>query len=542
VAGRGTTDNSQTNAGSFCQMSSEALFSPPMMGQLIVDGLNRYSDRPCLYLGDTVATYKEVRERTSQFCQALASKGVTKGSSVAVLSTNRPEVLYNMAAMMVSGTQGTPLHPLGSLDDHAYVLNDAKVETLVFDPTYFGDHVLALKEKVPSLKNLLAFGPLEGADDYPALADRFTPQPLVAAPVAPDDITALVYTGGTTGNPKGVMAAARSAAYMTMIQMAEWEFPDEIRMLVATPLSHAAAAVFLPTMLKGGAMYAMSGFSAEEFFGMIEKHKITTTFLVPVMIYVLLDSPEAETADMSSMETIVYGASAMNPTRLAEGIEKWGPIFFQCYGQSEAPMVLTHLKKADHDLSKPERLASCGKPSPWSRLALLDDDNNEVAPGESGEICVRGPLVMAGYHGLPEQTEEAFAGGWMHTGDVGRFDEDGFLYIVDRKKDMIISGGFNVFPREIEDVIATDPAVAQVAVIGVPDDTWGEAVKAVVVPRPGETVDPDALVALVKKAKGSVQAPKSVDIADSIPLSALGKPDKKALRARYWGDRERGVN
>ncbi len=513
-----------------------------MMGRLIVDGLNRYDERPCLFLGDTVASYREVRERTSQFISALASKGVTKGSSVAVLSANRPEVLYNMAAMMVSGCRGTPLHPLGSLDDHAYVMNDAKIETLVFDPTYFGDHVLALKERVPTLKNLMAFGPLDGADDYPALADTFEPKPLVAAHVDPDEISALVYTGGTTGNPKGVMAAARSAAYMTMIQMCEWEFPDEIRMLVATPLSHAAAAVFVPTLLKGGAMYAMAGFSPDEFFGMIEKHKITCTFLVPVMIYVLLDSPLADTADISSLETIVYGASAMSPTRLAEGIEKWGKIFFQCYGQSEAPMVLTHLKKEDHDLSRPGRLSSCGKPAPWSRLALLDYDNNEVAPGESGEICVQGPLVMGGYHNLPEATEEALAGGWLHTGDVGRFDEDGFLYIVDRKKDMIITGGFNVFPREIEDVIATHPAVAQVAVVGVPDDTWGEAVKAVVVPRPGETVDVDEVVAMVKKAKGSVQAPKSVDIVESIPLSALGKPDKKALRAQFWGDQERRVN
>jgi fatty-acyl-CoA synthase len=232
----------------------------------------------------------------------------------------------------------------------------------------------------------------------------------------------------------------------------------------------------------------------------------------------------------------------MSPTRLQEGIRKWGPIFFQCYGQSEAPMVLSHLKKADHDLARPERLASCGRPTPWVRLALLDDDNQQVAPGEAGEICVRGPLVMAGYHGLPEQTAEAFAGGWLHTGDVGRLDDDGYLYIVDRKKDMIISGGFNVFPREVEDVIATHPSVAQVAVIGVPDETWGEAVKAVVVARPGESIEADALIALVKQAKGSVQAPKSVDIVESIPLSALGKPDKKALREQYWSGRERGVN
>jgi fatty-acyl-CoA synthase len=519
-----------------------SLYSPPLMGQMAVAGLNGYDDRPCLYLGDTVATYREVRERTSQFIQVLASKGAVQGAPVAVLSANRPEVLYNMAAMMISGCRGTPLHPLGSLEDHAYVCNDAGIETLVYDPVLFGERARDLAAKVPSIKNLLAFGPCESGDDYVALADTFEAQPLVAAEVDPETVSSLVYTGGTTGRPKGVSAAARSAAYMTMVQVAEWEFPEEIRMLVATPLSHAAAAVFVPTLMKGGALYAMAGFSPDEFFGMIEKHKITTTFLVPVMIYVLLDSPLAETADMSSMETLIYGASAMNPTRLADGIRKWGPIFFQCYGQSEAPMVLAHLKKADHDLDKPERLASCGRPTPWVRLALLDDDNNEVPAGEPGEICVRGPLVMAGYHGLPEQTAEAFAGGWMHTGDVGRLDADGFLFIVDRKKDMIITGGFNVFPREIEDVIATHPQVAQVAVIGVPDDTWGEAVKAVVVPRPGETIDPLEITALVKTAKGSVQAPKSVDLVDAIPMSPLGKPDKKALRDQFWGERSRGVN
>jgi fatty-acyl-CoA synthase len=512
------------------------------MGQMIVDGLNRFDERPCLHLGDTIASYREVRQRTSQFVQALASKGVGQGTPVAVLSANRPEVLYNMAAMMISGCRGTPLHPLGSLDDHAYVCNDAEIETLVYDPALFGERARDLKERVPSLTNLLAFGESVGGEDYGALADRFSAQPLVAAEVDPDAVSALVYTGGTTGKPKGVMAAARSAAYMTMIQMAEWEWPDEIRMLVATPLSHAAAAVFVPTLMKGGALYVMSGFSPGEFFGMVEKHRITTTFLVPVMLYVLLDSPEAQAADLSSLETIIYGASAISPTRLAEGIRKWGPIFFQCYGQSEAPMVLSHLKKSDHDLEKPERLASCGRPTPWVRIALLDDDCNEVPTGEPGEICVRGPLVMAGYRGLPEQTAEAFAGGWMHTGDVGRFDDDGFLYIVDRKKDMIVSGGFNVFPREVEDVIATHPGVAQVAVIGVPDETWGEAVKAVVVPRPGASVDAEELVALVKGAKGSVQAPKSVDIVEDIPVSPLGKPDKKALREQYWKGRGRGVN
>ena len=187
---------------------------------------------------------------------------------------------------------------------------------------------------------------------------------------------------------------------------------------------------------------------------------------------------------MSSMETIFYGASPMSPAKLTQAIEHWGPIFFQFFGQTEAPMVITHLKKGEHDLSRPDRLASCGRPVPWMHVALLDSNNRPVVPGESGEICTRGPLVMNGYKDLPDETAEALSGDWLHTGDVGRFDDDGYLYIVDRTKDMVITGGFNVFPREVEDVISTHPAVSMVMVIGVPDDKWGEAVKAVVVLRP----------------------------------------------------------
>ena len=261
-------------------------------------------------------------------------------------------------------------------------------------------------------------------------------------------------------------------------------------------------------------------------------------------IYTLLDSPRAATADLSSLETIFYGASAMSPARLREGIEKWGHVFYQYFGQSEAPMALANMKKAEHDLSKPERLASCGRPAPWVHLALLDDDNNPVAPGQPGELCVRAPLVMKGYHNLPEQTAEAFAGGWLHTGDIARFDSEGFLYIIDRKKDMVVTGGFNVFPREVEDVISAHPAVAQVAVIGVPDERWGEAVKALVVLKPGvEQGDAlrEELVARVKDAKGSVQAPKSLDFVSAIPLTPIGKPDKKALRTTYWAGAARKV-
>ncbi len=210
-------------------------------------------------------------------------------------------------------------------------------------------------------------------------------------------------------------------------------------------------------------------------------------------------------------------------------------MFFQFYGQSEAPMSVSVMRRADHLTDDPLRLASCGRPTAWVRVALMDDDMQQVPEGAPGEICVQGPLLMSGYLNKPEETAAAFAGGWLHTGDVAIRSPDGFLRIVDRKKDMIVTGGFNVFAREVEDVIATHAAVRHVAVIGVPDPKWGEAVKAVVVAVPGSTVAAEELIALVRSVKGAVQAPKSVEFVDAIPLSPLGKPDKKALRARYAG-------
>jgi fatty-acyl-CoA synthase len=323
---------------------------------------------------------------------------------------------------------------------------------------------------------------------------------------------------------------------MLRIQMTEWEWPDEVRFLVCTPLSHAGAAFWGPTAQQGGSIVVLPYFHPAKVLEAIEKYKITATMLVPTMLYALLDSPDLDKYDLSSLQTVFYGASAISPTRLAEAIEKFGPIFFQFYGQAESPMTISVLRRGDHDLNKPERLASCGRPVPWLSVALLDEKGNEVPQGEPGEVCVRGPLVMNGYLNKPEQTAEATEFGWLHTGDIARQDEEGFLYIVDRKKDMIVSGGFNVYPREVEDVLSAHPAVSAAAVIGVPDEKWGEAVKAVVVLRDGQSVPVEELQALVKDRKGAVYTPKTVDFADSIPVSPLGKPDKKALRAQYWGE------
>jgi fatty-acyl-CoA synthase len=509
---------------------------------LLITALNRNLDKPAVYLGDTVLTAREVRDEMSRYVQAYASKGIGQGSATSILSANRPEVLFNMGANQIAGTRTTALHPMGSLEDHIYVLEDAEVETLVYDPTSYTERAKELLDRVGCLKQVLALGPTDVGDDLTALAKTFQPKRLVAPIVDPEDVTGLSFTGGTTGKPKGVMSTYRSGAYMMQIAMTEWDWHEEPRFLIATPLSHAGAAFFMPALLKGGSVVVLPGFDVPKVLATIEKYRITATMMVPTMIYALLDHPATKDADLSSLKTIYYGASAISPSRLKEAIERFGPIFFQFYGQAECPMTITVMRKEEHDTSSLERLSSCGRIVPWVNVALLDDQGNEVPDGEPGEICVQSPLTMKGYWKKPEQTAEAFQYGWLHTGDVARMDDDGFLYIVDRKKDMIVSGGFNVYPREVEDVISQHPGVAAVGVIGVPDEKWGEAVKAVVVKREGADVDAEELKAMVKEKKGAVHTPKTVDFTDALPLSPLGKPDKKALRAKYWEGTDRGVN
>jgi fatty-acyl-CoA synthase len=532
--------------------SGDLLRHPIHSGHITVSALKRHKDKPVLFLGETTLTGGELADRISQYIQAFEALGAGTGSISGLLSLNRPEVLMIIGASQTQGYRRTALHPLGSLDDHAFVLSDAEVTSLIIDPNpMFVERALGLLEKVPSLKQILTIGPVpealagHAAVDLTAEAAKYEPKPLVAADLPPDHIGGMTYTGGTTGRPKGVMGTTQSITTMTTVQLAEWEWPENPRFLMCTPLSHAGAAFFTPVIVKGGELIVLTKFDPAEVLKTIEEQKISATMLVPSMIYALMDHPDSHTRDLSSLETVYYGASAMNPVRLREAIKRFGPIFAQYYGQSEAPMVITYLAKGDHD---EKRLTSCGRPTLFARTALLGDDGQPVPQGEVGEICVSGPLLCGGYWKLPDATAETFRDGWMHTGDLAREDEDGFWYIVDRTKDMIVTGGFNVFPREVEDVVAEHPSIAQVCVIGTPDEKWGEAVTAVVVLRPDAATDEAAVAAMtaeiqaaVKDRKGSVQSPKQVIIVDSVPVTALGKPDKKAVRAQVWAGAERSV-
>ncbi len=506
---------------------------------MLLAGLRRAARDPVLTLSETVLTGADVLDAAARYITVLRRHGIDSGSPVGILALNRPEVLFTIAAGQLRGHRRTALHPLGGVDDQAFILTDAGITTLILDPLpMFVARVRELLDRVPTLTRVLVLGPVPDAlasvgIDLVAEAAALTEvDPIEAAELEPDHVVSVTYTGGTTGRPKGVVGTALGMTTMTQIQLAEWEWPRRPRFLVCTPLSHAGAAFFLPVVLHGGQLVVLPRFDAGEVLAAIERHRISAIMLVPSMIYALLDHPDFASRDLSSLEIVYYGASSIDPHRLREAIAKLGPVFAQFFGQSEAPMVISYLARDAHDEA---RLTSCGRPSALLRTALLTAEGAPVPAGEVGEICVSGPLLAQGYLNLPEATAEAFRAGWLYTGDLAREDGDGYLHIVGRSKDMIVTGGFNVFPREVEDVIAAHPGVSAVAVVGVPDQKWGEAVTALVVAAPGVAADDGTAAELaqaVRDSKGPVHAPKHVLFLDAIPLTGLGKPDKVAARAR----------
>jgi fatty-acyl-CoA synthase len=522
---------------------ADALYDGASVGDLVVTAIARGGERTA-FIGDHVQySYRELGAHISQVVQALKARGLRCGDAVATLSGNRPEAFLITAAAYLMGLRLTWMNPTSSEEDHAYILEDSGVATLFVDPKMFGDRARTLAQRVPGLQRLMCFGANDGVgEDLIAASDAFAPCRLVAEAAA-DDVCVLVYTGGTTGRPKGVAHTHRVHVTMILTEMADWDWPRDLRFLALTPITHASGAMIMPVLLKSGTYVMTQGFTPEKFVHLVQTHRITATFLVPTMIYVLLDSPARQGADLSSLQLVIYGASPMSPARLIEGIKVFGSVFMQLYAQSEAPNTVTVLHQHEHDPERhPERLASCGTPCAGVLVRLLDDDGHEVAEGEVGEICVCGPLVMQGYWNKPDETAQALRHGWLYTGDMARRDADGYLYIVDRSKDMIISGGFNVYPREVEDVLSQHPAVAAAAVVGIPDAKWGEAVHAQVVLRAGASVAAEELMALVRERKGAVQAPKSIEFVAALPVTGLGKLDKKAIRAKFWQGQQRGVH
>ena len=509
-------------------LDSHTLYGCTSEAHLLLHALERYPERVAVTIDDQKLTYRDVRDEISKYCQALASLGLRRGDRVGLLSGNCVQVIFVNYALGLLGCCLVPLHPKGSLRDHRYMASDAGLSAIVFEARAYGDRATQL-----DVPRMIALGDLPGIPNLVRIAADQQPARLMPPDLGPHEMCRLSYSGGTTGEPKAIIGTVTMLLTKTMIQLVEWEWPTEMRQLICAPLSHAGGAMVLPTLIRGGSLVVLPGFDPVTVMEAIERHRITCLLMVPTMIASLLDHPQFDRFDLSSLQTIFYGAAAMSPARLREAIERLGRIFFQFYGQTESPMTVTVMRKDEHDIDNPQRLSSCGRPVPWVRVALLDEGGRTVADGEPGEICVRGPLVMPGYWNRPEQTREALQGDWLHTGDMAVRDTDGFLRIIDRKKDMIITGGFNVFAREVEGALCEHRAVAACAVFGIPDARWGEAVAAAVVLKPNALATADELIALVKEIKGAVQAPKQIEFVTEIPLTSLGKPDKKSLRARH---------
>ena len=519
-------------------MSDPLHASPPACAQTL-RALSRYPGRTAFSWPGGSLSYRGTIDLIGRIQGVFMRLGLPAGARVAFLTANRADTWCAGVAAQLSRLCITWLHPLGSLEDQLFQLEDSEAEMLVVDAAAFRDRGGELAARAPWLKAVFTMGPAGyGADLLAAIELAGHASPLCLA--GPDDLATLNYTGGTTGKSKGALRYHRENAGAASAILADFEIPEAARYLTVAPISHVAGTKVLPTLMRGGTVHMLKGFDPEAVLTTIARERINFTLFVPTMIYVLLDHPALGKTDLSSLELVLYGASAMSPSRLLEGIERIGPVFSQLYGQTECYPVSV-LRKADHDPNKPELFLSCGFPIAACEVRILDDDDNEVKTGEAGEICVRAPHVMAEYWKRPDITAETLRNGWVHTGDIARQDERGYMFILDRKKDMIVSGGFNIFPREVEDVLSQHADVAMVAVVGIPDEKWGEAVTAIVVPREGARPDPDELINLVKTRKGPAHAPKQIQFVKQLPMTGVGKVDKKVLRAGFWSGRDRMV-
>jgi fatty-acyl-CoA synthase len=518
---------------------SDPLYAFPTVCGQTLRALARYPSRVAFSWPGGSITYRGATELIGRLQKVFMQLGLEPGTRVAFLTANRADSWCAGVAAQLSRLAVTWLHPLGSLDDQLFQIEDSEAQVLVIDADTFRDRGGDLATKAPTLRAIFTLGAAGyGIDLLAGIVAMGTATPRCLA--GPDDIATLNYTGGTTGKSKGALRTHRQYGGFANAILADFEIPDTPRYLTVAPISHVAGTKVLPSLMRGGTVHMLRGFDPDAVLKTIARERINFTLFVPTMIYVLLDHPALDTTDLSSLELLLYGASAMSPSRLVEGMNRIGPVFSQLYGQTECYPVSV-LRKADHDPNVPELFLSCGFPIAACDVKILNDDDQEVATGEPGEICVRAPHVMAEYWKRPEQTAETLKNGWLHTGDIARADERGYLFILDRKKDMIVSGGFNIFPREIEDVLSQHADVAMVAVVGVPDDKWGEAVTAVVVAREGIQPSAEELINLVKARKGSAHAPKQVKFVTELPMTAVGKVDKKVLKAGFWVGRERMV-
>ncbi|MCW2723520.1 MAG: o-succinylbenzoate--CoA ligase [Frankiales bacterium] len=477
------------------------------IGDLLSRAAVRFGDAPAVTCGDRTLSFREFDAATDRLGNALLRRGLSPGDRVAVLMPNGIEGLIAYYALAKSGLVRVSLNVRDTPADHAFRLRDAQCRALISDRT--SDGVVELNLGMDDLARMTADEP-PGRCDVPRDAE---------APYR------LGYTGGTTGPPKAVTLSMRSEhAEITNYLL---DLVPDIRagdvMVHAAPVTHASGSFFLPHLIRGAHNVMLPSFDAGLLIEELQRREATATFLVPTMLAMVLDDPSIEQVRTPALRRLCYGASPIAPSVAARAEKVFGQVLAQTYGQSEAPMTITLLRPDEHD-----RVGSAGRPYSMVEVRIVEDDDREV-PGEgSGEVVVRGQILMSGYWNRPEETARTLRGGWLHTGDVGRIDEDGFLYLLDRRNDVIISGGFNVYPREVEDVLLEHPDIREAAVIGIPDEQWGEVVQAVVSTR--RPVDTAAVLDWSRPRLAGYKRPRALHVRDSLPKSSAGKILRRIVR------------
>jgi acyl-CoA synthetase (AMP-forming)/AMP-acid ligase II len=495
---------------------------------------------------DRAYTFDEVGALSCRIANRLIELGLPKETKGAVWAGNDVTAWACTLGLWRANMAWIPVNPRNAADDNRYLLDAFDCEVLFFQHA-FSETIATLRPTLPKIKHWICID--ADLPDALGLAQWCAAQPAIKPAIVAglDDVFIIMPTGGTTGAPKGVMNTHRAAQTTFVHFMLTCTYRSGARPvnLAAAPMTHTAGLLSLPCTAQGGTVVVLAKPDPMLLVQAIGRHRVTEFFLPPTVIYALLEAPGIEKVDFSSVRYLLYGAAPMSVEKLKKAITLWGPVLAESYGQSEAMGSIATLRADEHmvdgQVASDERLASVGRPNPLVRVEIMDDQNRILPRGETGEICVRGDLIMKGYYKAPDKTAETIIDGWLHTGDIGHIDADGYLHLTDRKKDMIITGGFNVYPATVEQVIWGHPAVQDCAVIGVPDPKWGEAVKAVVELAPGQTATAEEIIALCKDQLGSVMAPKTVDFMASLPRSPVGKVLKKDLRAAYWQGHDKKI-
>ncbi|HST35758.1 MAG TPA: AMP-binding protein, partial [Allosphingosinicella sp.] len=475
----------------------------------------------------------------NRIAHTLAAQGLAKGANITLLMDNGLHSLPCDFGCVKAGLVRTPLNGRLSREEQQAMIEKIGAGTLIYGATQV-ERAAELKAALPDLR-ILGLGDAQVGPDLLRLAETASDaDPKLRQ--QPEDVALALFTSGTTGTLKAAQhtQASYAAVVHNVLSNLIDPKPGEI-MLHAASMIHASGTFVLPYWIRGGAAAILPGFTPASYLEAIERWRPTALNLVPTMLQMLFQLPGIEAADLSSVETILYGASPMPRPVLEKALALWGPVFVQYYGQTEAPLAICALKKADHVGASAERLLSCGRPSDECELRLVDEAGEDVPEGEPGEIVLRAPFVMKGYTDAALNDAGFFPGRWLRTRDIGRFDDEGYLTLVDRTSDMIVTGGYNVYPREVEDALSSHPAVAQAAVIGVPDDTWVEAVMAFIVLHDGQSASEAELIGHAHAHLAGYKAPKSIRFVETIPLSPVGKPLRRALREPFWQGKERAI-